>query len=188
MLPGGSSLETTTLGQNELGQALDKSILPAIDYQKNYFDILWSKFLEQGMIRECKISRVTKAHFDAAYLPEGKTRLCDLFRVTFEMNAEKMIEEQAKLNEMAFNNISPDAIQSLKRSIEMAEDFDLVIFAKDNFDKNKFVGVGNNPCLNELYFNKEDQFLVSDYWAEDSLKGSIALVGGGNKISYSLLE
>ena len=51
----------------------------------------------------------------------------DLFRVTFEMNAEKMIEEQAKLNKMAFNNISPDAIQSLKRSIEMAEDFDLVI-------------------------------------------------------------
>ena len=85
-----------------------------------------------GMIRECKISRVTKAHFDAAQdLPEGKTRLGDLFRVTFEMNAEKMIEEQLKLNEMAFNNISPDAIQSLKRSIEMAEDFDLVIFAKD---------------------------------------------------------
>ena len=25
LLPGGSSLETTTLGQNELGQALDKS-------------------------------------------------------------------------------------------------------------------------------------------------------------------
>ena len=51
------------------------------------------------------------------------------------MNAEKMIQEQQKLNEMAFNNISHDTLASLKRSIEMAEDYDLVILAKETFFK-----------------------------------------------------
>ena len=114
--------------------------------------------------------------------------MADLFRVTFEMNAQKMIEEQAKLNDMAFNNISAESLVSLKRSIEMAEDFDLVIFAKDTCHRKNPIGIGFNPCLNEPYFDQEENFYSVTPVSLDTNLKEVAIFGDANEVSAALLK
>ena len=157
-------------------------------YIDDYLKPLTLDFEKRGLFRDCKISRVTKSHLSAFDQVEGKSRMADLFRVTFEMNAQKMIEEQAKLNDMAFNNISAESLVSLKRSIEMAEDFDLVIFAKDTCHRKTPIGIGFNPCLNEPYFNEEENFHSVIPVSLDANLKEVAIFGDANEVSAALLK
>ena len=179
-------LETSVDGRKLLN--IDNESLCVEDYKNNYFYPLWDNLAALGILRECQVNRITKAHLSATQKPEGKSRLSDLFRVSFEMNAEKMIQEQQKLNEMAFNNISPDSLSSLKRSIEMAEDYDLVILAKEVFSKHCPVGIGANPCLNENVFSKTPSFYESGFKELDSSVKSVALFGSLSGLSRSLMN
>ena len=93
-----------------------------------------------------------------------------------------------KLNEMAFNNISPATLSSLKRSIEMAEDFDIVIYAKENFEKNLPIGIGGNLCLNEKVFNQERRFYNRGFEKISKNVHTIALLGDVTGISKGLVN
>ena len=167
---------------------LDDELLCVEGYKKNYFIPLWDNLVALGVLRECQVNRITKAHLSATQKLEGKSRLSDLFRVSFEMNAEKMIQEQQKLNEMAFNNISPSSLASLKRSIEMAEDYDLVILAKEVFSNHCPIGIGANPCLNENVFSEMPFFYESGFKELDPSVKSVALFGNQSGLSKSLMN
>ena len=154
-------------------------------YRDLYFNPLRNYFSQQQKLRDCRVSRLTKAHLSSREEINGSSRLVDLFRVTFEMDTERLIKEQQKVNEMAFNNISTDSILSLKRSIEMAEDFDVVVMAYDSYENNMPIGVGNNFCLNEKFFNIEEKFF--NRGVENIIEAnSIAIFGNPSKIAYGL--
>ena len=157
-------------------------------YVEEYFKPLIYDFQQRGTLRECSISRVSKSHLSVSGMPKGTSRMSDLFRVTFEMDTGKLIEEQAKLNEMAFNNISPESLLSLKRSIEMAEDFDLVIFSYELNEQRKPIGVGQQYCLNELYFNQEENFIETDSYQIGAGLNEISIFGDANGVSLSLYK
>ena len=55
--------------------------------------------------------------------PENRSRMCDLFRVTFEMNTEDMVERQRLDNPEAFDQLDPSVISTLKKRIETAGRF-----------------------------------------------------------------
>jgi len=179
-------IETSIVGQEEL--EIEDKAFSLDDYQAKYFLPLMEKLNAAGIIRPCRVNRVTKAHLSTLEELPGRSRLADLFRVTFEMDAEKMVEEQIKLNEMAFNNISPSTLSSLKRSIEMAEDFDLVILAKESFEKNSPIGVGGNLCLNERVFNQEDLFFNRGFAEISKNIHSLAVFGDELGLSWGLMN
>ena len=179
-----SAYQLSSLGQKIL--EIENTELNSTEYREKYILPISNKLREIGVLRDCEVARVTKAHLASDELVSDRSRLCDLFRVTFQMNAEKMVEEQIKLNEMAFNNISADALNSLKRSIEMAEDYDLVLLANDIWENNRPIGVGENFSLNELIFNQENQFINNDYFDPQEIYGDVAILGEANKISSVL--
>ena len=91
-----------------------------------------NKLLEDQLVRLGKINQVSKLNLLKEENLESRSRMCDLFRVTFEMNTEDMVERQRLDNPDAFNQLDPSVISTLKKRIEMAEDFDVVIDARGN--------------------------------------------------------
>jgi hypothetical protein len=178
-----------TLETSEIGRKLtsmNSKKLSILNYQDQYFNPLWEKLSTEGALRNCCVNRVTKAHLSSYEIPRVRTRLADLFRVTFEMNTEKMVEEQRKQNEGAFSNMSPETMNSLKRSIEMAEDYDIVILANEVYSKNRPIGIGENFCLNESFFSREESFFTLGTRDLGESVSSVALFGDTNGLSFSL--
>ena len=178
-------LPTSKFGVKKLGVKLD-SELEVEEYAPNYFEPIWNFLLDNSIIRDCKVKRISKSHIAYNENIPGRSRLADLFRVTFEMNAEKLVEQQLKLNEEAFNNVSLEALSSLKKSIEMAEDYDLILVASDIHQKNNPIGVAGSPCLNEEIHSSEEYFFHSGIRDFKSEVKSVALFGDGNGISHGL--
>jgi thioredoxin reductase len=95
---------------------------------KEYYQKPLLSFLRQHqMVKEHEIVSVTKRFLSHEEEIPGKTRFYDLFRVIYEMNPQEFIHEQKETNPELYQRLSEEFVGSLQSSIEMYEDFDVVI-------------------------------------------------------------
>ena len=59
----------------------------------------------------------------------SRSRMCDLFRVIFEMNTSKITQEQKNDNPDMFEKLSQSMIKTLEEKIEMARTSMLLLIA-----------------------------------------------------------
>ena len=112
-----------------------------------------------------------------------RSRLCDLFRVIFEMNTEKLMSEQKEDNPTVFEKLSQSMVSTLKGKIEMAEDFDLILDMRPGVMLRP-LGKANAYALNERIYQGHSKFLNT----ENSTSGDILVFGGGDCLARALVS
>jgi hypothetical protein len=136
-------------------------------------------------IRECLVTQVSKLNLLSSEAVPDRSRLCDLFRVTFEMNTSKNLELQKKDNPSVFENLSQSMISTLKGKIEMAEDFDLVIDLTSSSSPRP-IGKAGAFALNERVYTNHENFLLSEN--QQKMDGDCFIYGWGNDLAKILVE
>lgn len=95
---------------------------------KEYYQKPLLNFLRQHqVVKEHEVVSVTKRFLSHDEEIPGKTRFYDLFRVIYEMNPQDFIHQQKETNPELYQRLSEEFVGSLQSSIEMYEDFDVVI-------------------------------------------------------------
>jgi len=136
-------------------------------------------------IRQCEVNQISKLNLIPNEVVLNRSRLCDLFRVTFEMNTAQNLELQKKDNPSVFENLSQSMISTLKGKIEMAEDFDLVIdlTCSENISP---LGKANAFALNERIYSTHKNFISEKKLAE--LDGDCFVYGWGNPLAKTIID
>ncbi len=93
--------------------------------------------------------RVQKQYLHPDEVIENRTRLLDLFRVTYGLNASGLVDQQLAENPELADKIGADILESLKNQVESFEDFDLIIDARGPYQEALKMGAGHDYALNE---------------------------------------
>jgi hypothetical protein len=132
-------------------------------------------------------TKVTKRFLPAGVVPKDKTRFLDLFRVSFQVNPEAMINQGLIDQPEVYQKLSDEFMASLKSQLEMFEDVDVVIDAS-TLKTRRTLGPGG-PAVGEsrlrpgtFAFAKDE----SDWsqWVRESQE--IAVIGDGRQAAEIL--
>jgi hypothetical protein len=101
----------------------------------------WSEHYERPLlnylrahqeIRDDEVVSITKRFLAPKEEIHGRSRFLDLFRVIFKVNPKDFIEEQKDNNPETYKRLTEEFVHSLATSIEMYQDYDLVLdFSSD---------------------------------------------------------
>lgn len=95
---------------------------------KEFYQKPLLNFLRQHqMVKEHEVISVTKRFLSREEEVPGKSRFYDLFRVIYEMDPQSFIQQQKETNPELYQKLSEEFMGSLQSTIEMYEDFDVVI-------------------------------------------------------------
>lgn len=124
---------------------------------KTTYRALWDEYYKkiatflsaEGVFIPRDLIRVQKQFLHPDEEIKGRTRLLDLFRVTYGLNASGLVDQQLAENPELAEKIGPEILGSLKNQVESFEDFDLVIDARGPFQTPLKMGAGYDYALNE---------------------------------------
>ena len=136
-------------------------------------------------VRQCQVTQVSKLNLVQGETVLGRSRICDLFRVTFEMNTAQNLENQKKDNPSVFENLSQSMIATLQGKIEMAEDFDLVVDLRPSKTLGP-IGKSNAYALNERIYSSHENFIENVPQSE--IDGDCFIYGWGNSLAKTIIE
>ena len=131
--------------------------------------------------------QVTKRFLLPGQKPAGKSRFADLFRVSFRVNPEPMIQQGMSEQPEVYQRLSDEFMASLKGQLEMFEDVDVVIDAARAEARREF-GPGG-PAIGESRLRPGSWAHGADNlaWGEWSREANeIALVGDGEQAASVL--
>lgn len=97
------------------------------EWKANYQKPLLAFLRQHQVVKEYEVVSVTKRFLSQDEEVPGKTRFYDLFRVIYEMDPQDFIHQQKETNPELYERLSEEFTVSLQSSIEMYEDFDVVI-------------------------------------------------------------
>lgn len=142
-------------------------------------------------VKEAKVLRVTKRFLGPDDSLEKRSRLADLFRVTYQVDPKKLIESQKEDNPELYKQFDEKMLQSLGKELESFEDFDLVVDASENKIP-LMLGPGGSPALNELSLKDEGPLFYGedcfDFLKESPSKPNLVLNGEGDDMARALLS
>ncbi len=128
-----------------------------------------------------KPSRVVRAHKRFLSRKEdikNKSRLHDLFRLVYEIDAQKGLEEQKQMAPEAFEKFSQEVIDSLGKSFEGFEDFDYVVDASGHYSHPLWMGPAGTYALNEKEVDPKSVF-----YGVQSLEAFISIAKNSNRVT-----
>jgi hypothetical protein len=103
-------------------------------WKKNYRDPLIEVLKQNGQqAKPYQVLSVTKRYLAPHETLVGSTRFADLFRIIYQLNPEQFINEQKQLNPETFQRLTDELVKSLQSSLELYEDFDLVLDLREPF-------------------------------------------------------
>lgn len=97
---------------------------PLMDYLKAHQEL---KFDE--------VVSITKRFLAPREQIHGRSRFLDLFRIIHHVNPKDFIEEQKESNPETYERLTQEFVNSLASTIEMYQDYDLVLDARSDFGK-----------------------------------------------------
>jgi hypothetical protein len=132
-----------------------------------------AELLKKGIIKKARVNRIQKRFLELDESINDKSRLHDLFRVTYSVNPSDNITSRMEDNPEVFEKLGQQVLDSLKNDVEAFEDFDLIIDARGPYQLPLMMGVGGDAALNEkalmksekIYYGKEclSEFIKDDY-------------------------
>ena len=134
-------------------------------------------------VRQGTVNQVSKLNLLSSESTEGRSRLCDLFRVIFEMDASSITNRQKEENPDMFKKLSESMINTLNGKIEMAEDFDLIIDCREG-SKVSPIGKAGAFCINERVYQGHERFISLVGYTS----GNYLISGKGNELAKNLIQ
>ncbi|MFT6068179.1 MAG: hypothetical protein ACJAT2_003755 [Bacteriovoracaceae bacterium] len=142
-------------------------------------------------IKSAKVLRVTKRFLGPEDELENRSRLADLFRVTYQIDPKKLIESQQIDNPELYKQFDEQMMKSLGKELESFEDFDLVVDASENKIP-LMLGPGGSPALNELSLKDEGPLFYGkdcfEFLKSQPSKPHLVLSGEGDEMAQALLS
>ena len=143
----------------------------------------------QGVLIPSPWQQVTKRFLLAGQKPSVQSRFADLFRVSYLINPEPLIEQSREDQPEVYEKLTAEFMASLKRQLEMFEDVDVVIDASPGVTRRE-LGPGG-PAIGEsrlregtIAYGTE----VSDWPTFIGNSQEVALVGDGEQAARVLLS
>lgn len=121
---------TSAIGLGLLAQ-LGKKYAPTSfswsQWKEDYYLPLAQYLSAQQSVRSQEVVSVTKRYLGLGEEIPGKSRFFDLFRVIYLVNPRQFIDQQKESDPETYKKLSAELVGSLQSTIEMFEDFDLVM-------------------------------------------------------------
>lgn len=171
--PSDAALEITR-GLIDLGASVRLFWRPELNTEEL---IEWHR---QDILIVAPWTKVTKRFLPAGVIPENKSRFLDLFRVSFQVNPEAMINQGLIDQPNVYQKLSDEFMASLKGQLEMFEDVDVVIDA-GQLSTRRTLGPGG-PAVGESRLRTGTFAFAGDesdwsQWACESQE--VAVIGDG---------
>jgi len=163
------------------------------DYQKLYLNPLIQLCREKILLKPHKVLRIQKRFLAPHEEVPGRVRLADLFRVIYEVNPEKTLQQQMTNNPALFKSMHTDILCSLKQNIENYEDFDIVVDATDILSNPLPLGASHGHALNETLLRGAAKISygiqeICRDWSEILKEKELIVVGSGETAGLVLAE
>lgn len=149
------------------------------EWQENYQKPLINFLRQHQVVKGYDVVSVTKRFLDKEEEVPGKTRFYDLFRVIYEMNPQEFILQQKASNPELYQRLSEEFMGSLQSTLEMYEDFDVVIDGRFPVETGSMAV--NGRALGERRVNPEKVFYGLETLKKMPQESDrdIALIGSG---------
>lgn len=150
------------------------------EWRTHYFEPLRNMLASTQAVKSHRPVSVTK-RFLAPEEHGEKSRFSDLFRIIYTVDPKAFIESQKETDPEMYKKLSEEHVGSLKSSIEMFEDFDLVIDLREGFESTSLSPTGR--ALGEKRANPEKvisgiaTLSEAQNWVKDESKREVALIG-----------
>lgn len=126
------------LGQNllkEIGVVYSPEVFSWSDWL-NFYEAPLVEYLRRNQeVKSDEVVSITKRFLAPRETILGRSRFLDLFRIIYKVNPKDFIEEQKETNPETYERLSEEFIHSLSSSIEMYQDYDLVLDLRNDFMK-----------------------------------------------------
>ena len=170
--------------------------LEAITYEdiwNQYYKKIAAFLSSERVFVPRELIRVQKQFLHPEEEIENRSRLVDLFRVTYGLNASGLVEEQLAENPELAEKIGSEILESLKNQVESFEDFDLVVDARGPFQTPHRMGAGYDYALNEAALSELGMIYYGHEFPVEKIEKeykTVTLVGDGElaAIQLCLLE
>jgi hypothetical protein len=154
-----------------------------MNFKEHVYTPLENLLKTQQEVKSHVVSSITKRYLAPGEQIEGKTRFLDLFRVMYQINPERFINEQKENNPETYERLSSEFVQSLQSTIEMYEDFDLVMDLRRKTQPTSLALTGK--ALGEARVSKDkvhygfDSLAKSKTYFKNDQVRELALIGSG---------
>lgn len=151
------------------------------NWKANYFQPLKDFLSSTQSVKDHRPLSVSKRFLAPKETVGDKSRFSDLFRIIYAVDPKAFIEAQKEMDPEMYKKLSEEHVGSLKSSIEMFEDFDLVMDLREPFISSSLAATGR--ALGEKRANPEKVFSGLEVlreaksWSEDQNKRELALIG-----------
>jgi hypothetical protein len=133
-----SGVYTSDLGLGvlkEIDAQYDLNTFNWNEWQENYAAPLINYLKMHQEIKTDEVVSVTKRFLAPGEVISGRSRFLDLFRVIFRVNPKEFIDEQKDSNPETYQRLTDEFIHSLASTIEMYQDYDLVLDLRSDLEK-----------------------------------------------------
>lgn len=105
------------------------------NWQNHYARPLTDYLKAQQEVKADEVVSVTKRFLAPREVIPGRSRFLDLFRVIYRVNPKDFIEEQRESNPETYQRMTEEVLNSLASTIEMFQDYDLVLDLRSDLSK-----------------------------------------------------
>ena len=183
---------------SDLGRGVLKEI--GITYQPKKFNWKnWEEDYQRPLINYLKshqeiktdeVISVTKRFLAPGEEIKGRSRFLDLFRVIYRVNPKDFIEEQKEANLETYKRLTEEFINSLASSIEMYQDYDLILDLRNDLSRASAAAsgraLGENRNSDKVSFALEALKVAHSFKPGPELR-EIALIGSDSLAAEILL-
>lgn len=119
----------------EMNQTYAPSSFNWSQWTKNYEKPLIDYLRAHQEVKFDEVISVTKRFLSSGEVIPGRSRFLDLFRVIYRVNPKDFIDDQKETNPETYERLTEEFINSLASSIEMYQDYDLVLDMRSDLGK-----------------------------------------------------
>lgn len=144
-------------------------------WQDDYERPLISYLRAHQEVKDDEVVSVTKRFLAPKEEVKGSSRFHDLFRVIFRVNPKDFIEQQKESNPETYQRLTDEFLQSLTSTIEMYQDYDLVLDLRSELSRASLAVTGR--ALGET--RETDKLSHGTVLPETKELREVALIGSG---------
>jgi hypothetical protein len=142
-------------------------------------------------VRSDDVISVSKRFLAPGEVIPGRSRFLDLFRIIYRVNPKEFIEEQKEVNPETYKKLTEEFITSLTSTIEMYQDYDLVLDFRSDLSRSSAAAsgkaLGESRATDKVSYSmvalKKGQQMISSPALRD-----IAIIGSDSLAAEILLS
>lgn len=175
----------------EISRTYSPSTFSWNEWTENYAMPLMSYLKAHQEVKTDEVISITKRFLAPGEKIEGRSRFLDLFRVIYKVNPKDFIEEQRETNPETYQRLTEEFVNSLASSIEMYQDYDLVLDLRSDLGKSSAAASGR--ALGESRATDKASYALAALANASSFKPNpdlreLALIGSDSLAAEMLLH